>query len=128
MPDGLGGQGPNYFGALAELAKDVGAISAQVVERVTYKELMAQNTEQRRELTAKLDKVEEHVTDNVTQSVAAINARLEALAQRLEVMSQQPVQVRGRGGGFVMGSFTTTVGAAIGITGLILLRAFGISI
>ncbi len=131
------GQGPNYFGALAELAKDVGATAAQVNERVTYKELMAQNTEQRREINMRMDKVESHLSDVLQNSANTIgarmsnlDARLDALGQRLESLAQMAANNSSRGNGsgkIVLGSITTTIGAAIGVGGYLLLRSFGVA-
>lgn len=144
------GQGPNYFGALAELAKDVGAAVAQINERVTYKELMTQNTEQRREISSKIDKVEERVLDTVRSSVIGLEsridalttrvtvtgdtsqqtmARLEALSSKLETLtSTLSLQRGGFGGGkFAVGSIATLAGSAIGVGGYLLLRSFGVA-
>lgn len=129
MSDGTGHQGP--YGAIAELAKDVGAVSAQIGERVTYKELMTQNTEQRREITAKIDKVEEHLSETVRQSVDALSARIESLVARMEAYAQQQATLvttqRGGSGKFAVGSIATLAGSAIGVGGYLLLRSFGVA-
>jgi hypothetical protein len=126
------GQGPNYFAAVADLARDVGGVSAQINERVTYKELMAQNTQQRHEITNRIDKVEEHLSETVRQSVSAIETRMEGLTQRLEALATAVANsnpVPGGGGSRVfMGSVATTVGAAVAVAAYLLLRAFGVHI
>lgn len=129
------GQGPNYFGAVADLARDVGGISAQVNERVTYKELMAQNTQQRHEITSRIDKVEEHLSETVRQSVSAIETRMETLTQRLEALAQLVATSNARSntrpdgtGKVAVGSIATAIGAAIGVGGYLVLRAFGVTL
>jgi hypothetical protein len=125
------GSGPsaNLVGALAELAKDVGKVEAQVYERVTYKELMAQNTQQRGELTAKMDKMEDHLSENMKQSIDAVNLRLDSLMHRLESLSQQTVSItttKAGGGKVTFGSVVGGIGAAGGVTGYLVMRQFGI--
>ena len=129
------GQGPNYFGAVADLARDVGGIAAQVNERVTYKELMAQNTQQRHEITSRIDKVEEHLSETVRQSVSTIETRMETLTQRLEALAQLVATSNARSntrpdgtGKVAVGSIATAIGAAIGVGGYLVLRAFGVTL
>ena len=66
---------PNYFGAISDLAKDVGALGAQVEERVTYKELMAQNTDLRREILQKIDKTMSDMTRQIEASLRERDAK-----------------------------------------------------
>jgi hypothetical protein len=132
--DGSGAGGsPNYFAAVADLARDVGGVSAQVNERVTYKELMAQNTQQRHEITSRIDKVESHLTGVVGQSVTTLEARIESLSTQINAMTVQISALNSvRPGGVnakvaVVGSLATTVGAAIGLGGYMILRSFGVA-
>lgn len=125
-------QGPNYFGAIADLAKDVGAVKAQVDERVTYKELMLQNTQQRGEIAAKMDKIEAHISSSMASSNDALNARLDALVERLDQLTQaQAAQLAyrpgGGGGRVTLGSIAGTLGAAAGVALYMLLRNLGIA-
>ncbi len=125
--------GPNYFAAVADLAKDVGSVTAQVNERVTYKELMAQNTQQRGEISMRMDKVEENLSERVRQSVDALNLRLDALMDRMEAINQQQQQAhqnqsRGGGGKFAVGSIATTMGAAVGVAFYLFLRSMGVPV
>lgn len=130
------GQGPNYFGAVADLARDVGGVSAQINERVTYKELMAQNTQQRHELGSRIDKFEEHISETVRASLSTLEARMESLSQRLETLATVVTTSNLNSGTknadgskkVVVGSVTTIIGAALGIGGFLLLRSFGVGL
>jgi len=141
--DGMGqGHQPNYFAAVSDLARDVGGIEAQVNERVTYKELMAQNTQQRHEITSRIEKVEEHLSETMRQSVVTLETRIEAIAAQLSLLAQSTAAAsaaasaaataaatsRNNGPGRVaIGSITTTLGAGLGVGGYLLLRSFGVA-
>lgn len=126
--DGAGqGHTPNYFAAVSDLARDVGGIEAQVNERVTYKELMAQNTQQRHEITSRIEKVEEHLSETMRQSVTTLEARIEAMSAQLTLLSQATAARSNGGGRVALGSMTTTLGAAVGVGGYLLLRSFGVA-
>lgn len=92
MADGQGQKmdgSANVFGAIAELAKDVGRVEAQAQGFVTYERLMNHSTENRKEITSKLDKSDEHQTENVRQLGNAIQAKMDALATQILALTNQ---------------------------------------
>lgn len=130
--DGLGGQqSGNVFAAIADLAKEVGIAQAGMSDKVSFQQLMARDTEARRELNGRLDSMENHLTGNFNLSLTTLQTKIDNLASSIatvtaDTKTQQTQNHPSRDNRTGRDIVTASIGIAIAILGIYLLKQAGV--
>lgn len=69
------GKGDQVYKAITDLAHDIGKVTAQLDDRVTYKELMSSTTDMRREIIAKIERTASDITRQIEANLRERDAK-----------------------------------------------------